>query len=286
MAPRDQPPSQQAPIAHFSIVFETTCAGSSCVLYMIESPMERTKTSQFRFLAAFNGTQPRRVWSHSILKRNSARFMVAFLRSGSTSGDDSILDQARILSINVTNVGTKGDKQGGGASRCLPCPSGQFGKCIPCPPGHFMTPGTHECALCPSNTVANASSDRIGIESCVACGENLHSLDGIACRSEGLISVIKDNKTLNYDLSSWVKKTWTTTAVKVFAREGTSYYHSFNFSLFNSEKVECKEVYDSNDAFSLADQNRETISGAACRLTVLPDIGSNRTKLAYVSPLL
>ncbi|CAJ0602258.1 unnamed protein product [Cylicocyclus nassatus] len=286
MAPVEQPLTQQAPVAHVSIVFETTCADSSCVLYMIESPMERTKTSQFRFLAAFNGTQPRRVWSHSVLRRRAARFLVAFLRSGATSGDDAILDQARILSVNVTNVGTKTGKQGGGASRCLPCPSGQFGQCIPCPPGHFMTPGTHQCALCPPNTVANTSSDRIGIETCITCGENLHALDGVACRSQGLISVVKDNKTLNYDLSSWVKKTWTTTAVKVFAREGSSYYHSFNFSLFGGDKVECKEVYDSSDAFSLVDQNRETISGAACRLTVLPDIGSNHTKLASVSPLL
>ncbi|KIH53505.1 hypothetical protein ANCDUO_16367 [Ancylostoma duodenale] len=36
MAPRDQPASPQAPVAHFSIVFETSCADSSCVLYMIE----------------------------------------------------------------------------------------------------------------------------------------------------------------------------------------------------------------------------------------------------------
>ncbi|VDK77896.1 unnamed protein product [Cylicostephanus goldi] len=36
MAPVDQPLSPQAPVAHVSIVFETTCADSSCVLYMIE----------------------------------------------------------------------------------------------------------------------------------------------------------------------------------------------------------------------------------------------------------
>ncbi|KAK6040418.1 hypothetical protein COOONC_22077 [Cooperia oncophora] len=77
MAPPDLLASPQAPVAHFSIVFETNCADSSCVLYVIESPMEHTKTSQYRFLAAFNGSQPRRVWSHSILKRSSARFMVS-----------------------------------------------------------------------------------------------------------------------------------------------------------------------------------------------------------------
>ncbi|KAK6746844.1 hypothetical protein RB195_000224 [Necator americanus] len=285
MAPRDLPGTPQAPVAHFSIVFETTCADSSCVLYMIESPMERSKTSKYRFLASFNGSQPRRVWSHSIFKLNSARFMVAFLRSGSTSGDDSVMDQARILSMNVTNVGMKGGVQGGGASRCLPCPTGRFGKCIPCPPGHFMTARTHECVLCPPNTVANASSERIGIESCITCGENLHSVDGIACTSEGFLSVTRDNRTLSYDLSSWVKKSWTTTAVKVFAREGASYYHMFNFSLFG-EKVQCQEVYDSGDAFSTNDQSRDVVTGTACRLTVLPDIGSNRTKLAFVSPLL
>ncbi|VDM62544.1 unnamed protein product [Angiostrongylus costaricensis] len=207
LAPRDFTASQHSPVAQFSVVFETSCADSSCVLYMIESPVEQSKTQPYRFLAAFNGSQPRRVWSHSILERRSARFMVAFLRSGSTSGDDAILDQARILSINVTNIGAYRGVQGGGASRCLPCPKGSFGK------------------------------------------------------------------------------TWTTTGVKVFAREGASYYHSFNFSLF-SEKVQCKEAYDPNDAFSMNDQSREVVTGAACRLTVLPDIGRNRTKLAFVSPLL
>ncbi|KAK6036332.1 hypothetical protein COOONC_26163, partial [Cooperia oncophora] len=33
-------------------------------------------------------------------------------------------------------------------------------------------------------------------------------------------------------------------------------------------------------------QGRDVVTGAACRLTVLPDIGTNRTKLAFVSPLL
>nr|CDJ89111.1 unnamed protein product [Haemonchus contortus] len=70
----------------------------------------------------------------------SGNIKVAFLRSGATSGEDSILDQARILSINVTNIGSNGGVQGGGASRCLPCPKGQLGKCVPCPPGHYMTP--------------------------------------------------------------------------------------------------------------------------------------------------
>ncbi|XGW29333.1 hypothetical protein V3C99_008837 [Haemonchus contortus] len=285
MAPPDMLPSPQAPIAHFSIVFETNCADSSCVLYVIESPTEHTKSSQYRFLAAFNGSQPRRVWSHSILKKSSAKYMVAFLRSGATSGEDSILDQARILSINVTNIGSNGGVQGGGASRCLPCPKGQLGKCVPCPPGHYMTPKAHECVVCPINTVVNTSSDRVGLQSCIGCGENLHSLDGVTCRSGGFVSVVRDNRTLNYDLSSWLEKTWTATGVKVFAREGASYYHSFNFSLFG-KKIQCQEVYDSSNSFSLSEQGRDAVTGAACRLTVLPDIGSNRTKLAFVSPLL
>uniref|UniRef100_A0A0K0DPX0 Ephrin_rec_like domain-containing protein n=1 Tax=Angiostrongylus cantonensis TaxID=6313 RepID=A0A0K0DPX0_ANGCA len=285
LAPRDFTASQHSPVAQFSVVFETSCADSSCVLYMIESPVEQSKTQPYRFLAAFNGSQPRRVWSHSILEPRSARFMVAFLRSGSTSGDDAILDQARILSINVTNTGVYRGVQGGGASRCLPCPKGSFGKCVPCPPGHYMSLGTHECIPCPPNTVVNTTSERIGVESCIKCGQNLHSSDGVACTSDGILTVIRNNRTLNYDLSAWLRKTWTATGVKVFAREGASYYHSFNFSLF-SEKVQCKEAYDSNDAFPMNDQSREVVTGAACRLTVLPDIGRNRTKLGFVSPLL
>ncbi|KAK6055774.1 hypothetical protein COOONC_06721 [Cooperia oncophora] len=108
--------------------------------------------------------------------------------------------------MNITNIGSKGGVQGGGASRCLPCPVGQFGQCVPCPPGHYMTPKGHECVVCPMNTIVNTSSDRVGVQSCVRCGENLHSLDGVTCTSGGFIIVDKDNRTLNYDLTSWLNK--------------------------------------------------------------------------------
>ncbi|KJH41687.1 hypothetical protein DICVIV_12334 [Dictyocaulus viviparus] len=387
LVPPDLPVTQYSPVAHFSIVFESNCADSSCTLYIIERSMEHLKTQQYHFLAAFNGSQPRRVWSHSIVRQSSTSFVIAFVRSGAITGDDSILDQARIFSINVTNIGANRGFQGGGASRCLPCPKGRTGECVPCPPGHYMSPGkmclwksdttyegllqikysidhpldeplcfelserfsiskqetkwssissdskygkfpvskiafwisdgrnicvhiskgvlwnvtrnrgkeeerdmlvgrkssirqTHECIHCPLNTVVNVSSERSGVENCIACGENLHSVNGITCTSHGTFTVERNNRTLRYDLSTWLNKTWTTSGVKVFAREGSSYYHSFNFSLF-SEKIQCQEVYDSSDAASA-----EVVIGAACRLTVLLDVGSNRTTLAFISPLL
>ncbi|VDO25441.1 unnamed protein product [Haemonchus placei] len=249
LAPPDMLPSPQAPIAHFSIVFETSCADSSCVLYVIEVSYSISLPQRSNCLCHYRvqwSTQNRHSigsWRLSTAVRTPTKRMiqqklgVAFLRSGATSGEDSILDQARILSINVTNIGSNGGVQGGGASRCLPCPKGQLGKCVPCPPGHYMTPKAHECVVCPINTVVNTSSDRVGLQSCIGCGENLHSLDGVTCRSGGFLP-------MNHF------RTWTATGVKVFAREGASYYHSFNFSLFG-KKIQCQEVYDSSNSFSL-----------------------------------
>uniref|UniRef100_A0A1I7XFU5 Ephrin_rec_like domain-containing protein n=1 Tax=Heterorhabditis bacteriophora TaxID=37862 RepID=A0A1I7XFU5_HETBA len=71
--PHETVATLQSPVAHITIVFDTFCADSSCVLYILEG--DRKKTSNYRFLAAFNGTQPKRVWSHSIVKQSPAQFM-------------------------------------------------------------------------------------------------------------------------------------------------------------------------------------------------------------------
>ncbi|CAD6191341.1 unnamed protein product [Caenorhabditis auriculariae] len=275
------------PVAQVTIVFETSCSDPSCVIYFIEdTTVGNAKESFFHFLAAFNGTQSKRVWSHTVTQNTPAKFMVAFLRSQVSSGEDSITDEARIYAINVTNVGHR-KAQGGGASECLACPHTQGGEtCVPCPPGNYMHPKTQLCIPCPPNTAINASSSRIGEESCVKCGVGLFSKDGVECKTDGKFSIEGNgNTTFHYDFSPWIERNWTLAGVRVFSREGSAYYHQFKVSLF-APTVKCEEEFDGADIVGFLDTSREKVIGTACRLTALPGATRNHSKIALVSPLL
>ncbi|PAV57468.1 hypothetical protein WR25_26888 [Diploscapter pachys] len=286
LAPTAKTSSIQAPLAQLTVVLETSCQDPSCVIYIIEDTSANydSKEGFYRFLAAYNGTQQRRVWSHGITKHNPARFLLAFLRSGASRNEDSMMDVARIYSINVTNVGHK-NHQGGGASQCLPCPHSNGEGCVPCPNGHYIDSASHTCMKCPENTIVNGTSDRIGAGVCIPCGEGLKTTDGVSCTTDGHLQIKRDNDTLDYDLSPWVNKNWTTSGVRVFAREGASYFHNFLLAPLGGS-VKCEEQFDSTDITGFSDQTKDVVEGAACRLTALPTVAGNQSRTILISPLL
>ncbi|GMT26209.1 hypothetical protein PFISCL1PPCAC_17506, partial [Pristionchus fissidentatus] len=237
LLPTDLVASQQNPIGTITVVFDSRCADESCVFYFIEDVGADTSNSYYRFLGAFNGTQPRRVVTHAITRKGPTRFMFVFVRSGASSLDDSLSDQARIFSINVTNVGKdKTGKQGGGAAQCTPCALGAGG-CAACDNGHYLDETTRSCTACPLRSYSNISSSRVGVSSCVQCGPGLDS-DGSQCITNGRISLsLPNNGTREYDITALANKTFLLSGVRVFAREGTSYFHHLNISLVGSQKV-------------------------------------------------
>ncbi|CAL2038806.1 unnamed protein product [Caenorhabditis brenneri] len=286
--------TMKVPVAQVTIVFETSCADESCALYFIEdmsAGIKDGRESFYHFLAAFNGTNSKRVWSHTVTKNTPARFMVAFLRSGVSSGEDRISDEARIYAINVTNVGHRGG-QGGGASQCLTCPHTAGGEtCVPCPAGNYMHEVTKLCVSCPINTIVNASSSRVGVESCVPCGMGLTSKDGVSCTAMGKVQLapgdgkLKNESGFTYDFSPFVGRSWNVSGVRVFSREGAAYYHFFSITLF-PPNIKCQEQFDNFDLIGIMDNNKETVEGLACRVTALPTPSSNKSKNAFVTPLL
>ncbi|MFH4977491.1 hypothetical protein AB6A40_004200 [Gnathostoma spinigerum] len=275
-------PSVQNPIAHITFVFETECFDASCVLYFVE---DSPNQSFYRLIADFSGTQQRRAYSHPIISPLPTTFIFAFMRSGSSSLDDHITDRASIFSINVTNVA----KEGGGASACLQCSSFD-GECVPCSHGEYITEDGNRCQICPETTMLNTSSDRIGIKSCIQCGPNLHSSDGTECSSDGKLSInVGNNQTRKFDLSPLLSRTFIANGVRVFAREGSSYFHVFNISLFNANAI-CKESVGSVDFGlhgSIAIEPQEKVETSICRLTALPvhQIQNSSHHIVYVSPL-
>uniref|UniRef100_A0A0N5AV24 MRH domain-containing protein n=1 Tax=Syphacia muris TaxID=451379 RepID=A0A0N5AV24_9BILA len=288
--------SAQSPVARITLEFETRCADESCIFYFVE---ESRLQKDFQLIADFNGTQTRRSYSYSILSTRPLRFVFAFMRSRSSLQNDAVSDQAIIYSINVTNVAGNG----GGASACLKCPT-ENGKCVVCPAGEYIS-DEGDCKKCPKNTVLNSTSDRIGTKSCIPCGLNLKSDDGITCTVDGILELTNsDNSTNKYNLTKLANRTFNVTGVKVFAREGSSYFHSFNFTLFPKGTAKCAESLELLDLkqpgstyqvcclsfyfnLSLLKFTRE-VEGFVCRSTALErrTLSNSSGHFFFVTPLL
>ena len=230
------------PVATFSIDGETNCNDESCTMYIVQEVIEKTRF--FRFLGVYNGSLPRQIFSYPIFHNGNTRFIIAFMRSGAATGSDVLSDKATIYSINITNVGDAKHKlPKGGADNCLPCPSmDSIGRCHPCPAGHYIDSKQNVCVRCPLGTRLNRTAHQIGPESCVKCGINMESIDGVECAFNGKLT-LPDNiestkKPMKFDLSLLKNKPLIAEGIKVFAREGNSYFHSFNVSLFG-EGVKC-----------------------------------------------
>ena len=55
--------------------------------------------------------------------------------------------------------------------------------CVPCPPGSYIDVNTTRCMKCPANTIVH-SGNAWGIESCMPCGEGLHTTDNVHCETD------------------------------------------------------------------------------------------------------
>ncbi|VDM92026.1 unnamed protein product [Litomosoides sigmodontis] len=265
----DEPISSHNPIAHVTFDFEMKCADDSCVLYFIE---DAPNQSYYRILADFSGTQHYQSYSHPVVSSNPTQFLFIFIRSRSSTKEDVTTDRAFIYRINVTNVG----EQSGGASTCLQCPK-YNGKCVHCLAGEYITETNNECKKCPNGLVLNTTSDRMGVKSCIPCGANLITYDRIRCVSDGT--------------------TFTAEGVKVFAREGASYFHLYNISLLTESGANCKEIYASSEYGNASlshspetkqeEDNTERVNAYICRLTAFPmqpTVNVTRRRF-YISPV-
>uniref|UniRef100_A0AC34GQJ1 Tyrosine-protein kinase ephrin type A/B receptor-like domain-containing protein n=2 Tax=Panagrolaimus sp. ES5 TaxID=591445 RepID=A0AC34GQJ1_9BILA len=277
------------PVATVSLDAETICLDESCTLYIVQEIIDKGRF--FRFLGVYNGSLSRQILSYPIFHNGNSRFIIAFMRSGAATGNDAISDKAIIYSVNMTNVGDAQHKlPKGGADSCLPCPSmDNTGGCHPCPAGHYIDSKQNLCIKCPLGTKLNRTSNQIGQESCIKCGINMESLDGVECAFSGKLelpdSSEPSSKPMRFDLSPLKNKPLIAEGIKVFAREGNSYFHSFNVSLFG-EGVKCNEKSDQSFVFAKVMDEKPNEEGEVlfCRSTAVPLNNENQTeKAVYVS---
>uniref|UniRef100_A0A1I7YAX9 MRH domain-containing protein n=1 Tax=Steinernema glaseri TaxID=37863 RepID=A0A1I7YAX9_9BILA len=277
------------PVAFIEFEFETICADLSCTLYFVADPNPKSKRGIFQVIGIFNGTQSRQKFRHPIIGKKPARFIFAFIRSGIPTGESIASDLAKIYALNITNVERKNQQIG--ADRCLSCPMFDVKEkvCHPCPPGHYIDVNENRCVQCPYRSILNMTSTRSGIESCLKCGPNLVAdKNHVECVFDGELHIADEqNKTVKYDLSGLRNKSLSANGIRVFAREGNSYYHGYNLTIFGG-MVPCREQFkDSMFGLSTLDQQSSDVMASVCRSTALPMHKENGTAVEsaiYVSP--
>jgi uncharacterized membrane protein YgaE (UPF0421/DUF939 family) len=91
------------------------------------------------------------------------------------------------------------------------------------------------------------TSSQIGIESCISCGANMDSEDRLRCVFTGKLNITRHERSMKFDMSPLKNKLLSAEGVKVFAREGNSYFHRFNRS---RGRQQCRFLPIHNDAKS------------------------------------
>lgn len=62
-----------------------------------------------------------------------------------------------------------------------------------------MIPKSYQCKKCPGDTYLNQTGNRLGVSSCLKCGKNLKSSDGVSCKTDCRFN---DSSGKSYDLSN------------------------------------------------------------------------------------
>uniref|UniRef100_A0A0K0ES47 MRH domain-containing protein n=1 Tax=Strongyloides stercoralis TaxID=6248 RepID=A0A0K0ES47_STRER len=224
--------TNENPVAEISFDLELNCLYESCIFYFVEEAPQLS--SYYKIIATFDGTFKRSTFKHPILGTKQRQFLFAFMRSTSNTDSDSLTDYARIYSLNITNIGDKN-----GAFECFPCSKvNSDGDCESCPPGHFVSLNTTSCVSCPPGTLLNSSAHDIE-NACLKCPENMISENFKTCKFNNQLKF--KNNTVTLDFKPLKSKVLNTTGVKIFTKDGHSYYHFYNVSL-GDNKINCRDI--------------------------------------------
>jgi len=112
------------------------------------------------------------------------------------------------------------------------------------------------------------------------------------CSFSGKLTLVAkdDNKKMNFDLSPLINTTLQANGLKIFPREGSAYYRSYNITLFN-KPVRCQDSLENAIFDSVGvDRNRNAKNENAkfCRATAMPlsqisPVNHSSVKTAFIS---
>ncbi|KAH7642676.1 hypothetical protein HUG17_5723 [Dermatophagoides farinae] len=232
-------------------------------------------------------TDARTVFRHKIRRNISLTFSWIFKRT------TSFQSYAKIHSLLLTGSAI------GSAIRCQSCPtiidsslsSSSLTECISCPNGQYlhrmvmnttgrndsgqellMNNNNYRCENCPENYILNNNNNNnrdglpVGIESCVACGENLHSdNDANICYSNCLVTFDHQD---HYDLNE-LEQPIIYKGINLFTSGGTQYMNMFQISLCGHRKRDHLSTCLNNITVFADDSSG--VRSFICRSTIIPD---------------
>lgn len=248
---------QAADIGQVRFTFDLECV-SNCELVF----MEASSRNDLKVVKAWDGSQIKQTYSHSIHRNDTYTFTWAFQKIH--LNQDSLLpisvsaenDVAKIYEISVTNT------INGGASECTPCPKGaESDSCIPCPTGHYFE--HNRCILCPPNTYV-VERMPYGRAACKPCGAGLKSDDRQTCYSDCTLSAGPKG---TIDLTN-LPKFMTVEGSKLFTSSGMRFHHLFNISL-------CGKVHLQATCVNNVTSRISKVTSSVCRATIVPSQGEN-----------
>ncbi|KAL4617944.1 UPF0577 protein KIAA1324-like, partial [Arapaima gigas] len=262
--------------------FETICSADCELYFMLD--LNRKSTS---VVESWEGSKPRKSYTHVVTKNSSVSFTWAFQRTNQAQDARLLVgDMAKIYSITVTNA------QDGTASSCHACAlvSQQSGSsCVPCPMGHYIDKDNNRCRQCPPATYLSGHQV-YGREACIPCGPGSKSnKERSLCFSDCSFSHTWQNRTLTYDFSL-LGLVGSIMNGPSFTSKGTKYFHFFNISLCGLEGKRAAVCSDNvtdlsnKDAQSESSELANSVEAFVCQSTIIPSDGRGfRTALSSQS---
>nr|CAD2124058.1 unnamed protein product [Meloidogyne enterolobii] len=282
--------TNENPLGKISMEVSLQCKGK-CQFYIVQK-IEKENSQQFIFpekeenlqlLKMLTGSFTNNLLVFPILNSFPIHLLIAFTRTNAILGKDEINDKAIIHSINITNNGDITN------NFCIKCPIYENGKCKPCPSGEYFD--KKKCTRCPPNTVLNQTesiyllsninlnnSNKIPCSKCPKYFQN--SEDGLSCEFSGKFELEEEdgiNSKINFDLSLLKGIPLSAKGIKIFARDGQSFTHIFNFSLFPNYPIKCKDSIPTKRQINIEEEEEEN-NALFCRSAVVPIFGKETNK--------
>ncbi|KAL7079450.1 hypothetical protein ACQ4LE_001038, partial [Meloidogyne hapla] len=246
--------NNENPLGKISIEISLQCKGN-CQFYIVQKIEKQKqqfifpeKEENLQLLKMLNGNHSNKLLIFPILNSFPIHLFFAFTRSNAILGNDEINDKAIIYSINITNNENISDNY------CIKCPIFENGKCLPCPSGEYFD--KKKCKRCPQNTIINQteyiyllSNNSNNLIPCSKCPKYFqNSNDGLSCEFSGKFDLEDEEEKINginskkyFDLSLLKGIPLSAKGIRIFARDGQSFTHIFNFSLFPNYPIKCKD---------------------------------------------
>lgn len=251
-------------------VFELKCSGD-CVLYLMKNAI-RGGTS---VLGSWHGKTAHSRIEYPFSRNETMNITWAFQKTSENSDDMDkyMTDAAVIYSVEAHNV------LGAPAVDCRKCAGGsEHAQCIACAAGHFIEDHTHECKMCPPNTIL--PHETYESENCSKCSHGIQSNDDrTACSNNCTFRSSTSNK--SYDFIELLGNQAARSPPSFSG--GHKYVHHYNFSICGNGGYGSAECSYSESLTKDRMHSPQKVRGMICRSTEFSAVGDFKKDISMYS---